>query len=67
MSSRERDRRSFEFSNNAEGFKKLWDRICWSKVANHLEEVVVGFESTGAYGEPLVTLSEKETCQVGSG
>ncbi|MGE5842548.1 MAG: IS110 family transposase [Deltaproteobacteria bacterium] len=44
----------FEFSNNAEGFTKLWDRICWTKTSHHLEEVVVGFESTGAYGEPLV-------------
>jgi transposase len=48
------DIKPFEFSNNAEGFKKLWDRICWMKTAHHLEEVVVGFESTGAYGEPLV-------------
>src|SRR4030042_657263 len=44
----------FEFSNNAEGFKKLWDRIWWMKMSHQLEEVVVGFESTGAYGEPLV-------------
>jgi transposase len=44
----------FEFSNNAEGFRKLWDRMCWMKMSHHLEEVVVGFESTGAYGEPLV-------------
>jgi transposase len=44
----------FEFLNNADGFKKLWDRICWMKTSHHLEEVVVGFESTGAYGEPLV-------------
>lgn len=49
-----RDFKPFEFSNNSEGFKKLWDRICWVKVANRLEEVVVGFESTGAYGEPLI-------------
>ena len=44
----------FEFSNDRTGFQKLWDRICWTKMAHHLEEVVVGFESTGAYGEPLV-------------
>jgi transposase len=44
----------FEFSNNADGFKKLWDRICLVKISHHLEEVVVGFESTGAYGEPLI-------------
>jgi len=48
------DTKPFTFSNNTEGFKKLWDRICSMKIAHHLEEVVVGFESTGAYGEPLV-------------
>ena len=49
-----KEMKPFEFSNNAEGFKKLWDHICWMKTSHHLEEVVVGFESTGAYGEPLV-------------
>jgi transposase len=49
-----RECKSFEFSNTVEGFKKLWDRVCWMKTAHHLEEVVVGFESTGPYGEPLV-------------
>jgi len=49
-----KDIKPFEFSNNAEGFKIFWDRVCWMKAAHHLEEVVVGFESTGAYGEPLV-------------
>jgi transposase len=44
----------FEFSNNLEGFERFWDRICWAKTANHLEQIVVGFESTGSYGEPLV-------------
>lgn len=48
-----KDIKPFEFSNNAEGFRKLWDCICWMKRSHHLEEVVVGFESTGAYGEPL--------------
>lgn len=49
-----KDIKPFEFSNDSQGFKELWDRICWEKTSNHLEEVVVGFESTGAYGEPLV-------------
>ncbi len=44
----------FEFSNNSEGFKKLWDRICQTLAVHHLEEVVVGFEPTGSYAEPLV-------------
>ncbi len=43
----------FEFSNNGQGFKKFWDRMVQAKEANHLEEIVVGFESTGSYGEPL--------------
>jgi transposase len=43
----------FEFFNNGQGFKKFWDRIVQAKEANHLEEIVVGFESTGSYGEPL--------------
>jgi transposase len=43
----------FEFFNNGQGFKKFWDRIIQAKEANHLEAIVVGFESTGSYGEPL--------------
>jgi transposase len=43
----------FEFFNNGQGFKKFWARIVQAKEANHLEEIVVGFESTGSYGEPL--------------
>ncbi len=43
----------FEFFNNGQGFKKFWDRMVQAKEANHLEEIVVGFESTGSYGEPL--------------
>jgi transposase len=50
----------FEVSNNIEGFKRLWNRICWMKGAHHLEEVVVGFESTGVYGEPLVHFLRKK-------
>ncbi len=43
----------FEFSNNRQGFTKFWDRMIQAQEANHLEEMVVGFESTGSYGEPL--------------
>jgi transposase len=49
-----KESKPFEFSNNINGFTKLWDHICWMKTAHHLEEVIVGFESTGAYGEPLM-------------
>jgi transposase len=45
--------KSFEFSNNGQGFKEFWDRIVQAKRVHRLEEIVVGFESTGSYGEPL--------------
>ena len=48
------DIKPFEFSNNREGHQKFYDRICQAKAAHHLEEEVVGFESTGVYGEPLI-------------
>jgi transposase len=49
----------FEFFNNGEGFKKFWGRIWQVKETYHLEAVVVGFESTGPYGEPLVHFLSK--------
>ncbi len=49
----------FEFFNNGEGFKKFWERIWQAKETYHLEAVVVGFESTGPYGEPLVQFLSK--------
>ena len=48
------DIKPFEFFNNRLGHQKFYDRICQAKAAHHLEEVVVGFESTGVYGEPLI-------------
>lgn len=55
-----REVKPFEFSNDLVGFEKLWERICWAKATYDLEEVVVGFESTGVYGEPLVHFLRKK-------
>jgi transposase len=44
----------FEFFNNGRGFRKFWSEICKAIQAFSPNDVVVGFESTGAYGEPLV-------------
>jgi hypothetical protein len=44
----------FDFFNNGRGFQELWHRICQTKSIYDLEEVVVGFESTGSYAEPLL-------------
>jgi len=44
----------FEFSNDRSGFEKFWKRLQESQHKHPLERVVVGFESTSVYGEPLV-------------
>lgn len=43
----------FEFSNDLEGFGKLFQMIQQVKSEKHLSQVVLGFESTGPYAEPL--------------
>lgn len=44
----------FDFVNNRKGFEGFWQRVCVMKRRHHLEKVVVGFESTGSYAEPLL-------------
>lgn len=44
----------FEFFNHADGFGKFWSRMIQTLSSYELEEVVVGFESTGPYAEPLI-------------
>ena len=43
----------FPFSTNRKGFDRLWDTIQNAMEKYQLERVVVGFESTSSYGEPL--------------
>jgi len=43
----------FPFYNLRQGFNELWDKVCQFKQAQGLTDVVVGFESTGPYAEPL--------------
>lgn len=43
----------FPFHNNGHSFNKFWNKICRFKKEQGLEEIVVGFESTGCYAEPL--------------
>jgi len=49
-----RDTKSFRFDNTKEGFEKFWCTIMASKNRFGCDEVVVGYESTGPYAEPLV-------------
>ena len=43
----------FDFWNNGHGFKAFWERISSVSRSHGLEEIIVGFESTGPYMEPL--------------
>jgi transposase len=43
----------FEFGNTRNGFDQFYDKIEWMKHWKRLSHVVVGFESTGPYAEPL--------------
>jgi transposase len=49
-----RDIKVFKFGNTREGFEKFWSLVVESKHRFHCDEVMVGYESTGPYAEPLV-------------
>lgn len=44
----------FEFFNSSQGFNKFWNNILKAKKTYNLERIIVGYESTGPYGEPLL-------------
>jgi len=50
----------FTFFNNGCGFNTFWHRICRAQQCYHLDEIIVGFESTGCYGEPLLHFLRKK-------
>ena len=48
-----RDIKPFPFCNSKNDFSKFWTRLCQFKREQDLEDVVIGFESSGPYAEPL--------------
>lgn len=48
------DIKSFEFFNSGRGFNVFWERVAQTMRVHNPEKVVVGFESTGPYAEPLL-------------
>ncbi len=54
-----RDVPAFRCSNCGEGFKKFYRRLLQAMQQFDLTEVVVGFESTGPYAEPLMHFLRK--------
>jgi transposase len=49
-----RDVKPFQFDNSRQGFEKFWSMIVASQNRFCCREVMVGYESTGPYAEPLV-------------
>ena len=45
--------KSLPFRNNGRGFQEFWERISSIADAQGFEEIIIGFESTGPYMEPL--------------
>ena len=54
------DIKSFDFFNNGHGFALFWERISGAMKKYNLETVVIGIESTGPYGEPLLHYFRKK-------
>jgi transposase len=49
-----RSTRPFRFDNTKEGFEKFWHMTVATQNKFGCDEVLVGYESTGPYAEPLV-------------
>jgi transposase len=45
--------KAFSFYNTKKSFHQFWHKICQFKQQHQLQEIIIGFESTGPYAEPL--------------
>jgi len=54
------DVKPFGFFNNGHGFNKFWEHIDKAMKTHGIKNVVIGFESTGSYGEPLIHYLRKK-------
>lgn len=43
-----------DFSNSLDGFTRFWEILARTQKIHGLEQIVLGFESTGSYAEPLL-------------
>ncbi len=50
----------FSFYNTQNSFHRFWHKICQFKQQHQLQEIVIGFESTGPYAEPLYHYLKKK-------
>jgi transposase len=54
------DVKPFPFHNTGQSFNKFWEKLCRFKNKHMLDEVVIGFESTGPYAEPIANYLRKK-------
>jgi transposase len=54
------DIKAFPFYNSQKSYEEFWMKVLHFKQQKNLEEVVVGFESTGPYAEPLMNFLAKK-------
>jgi RNase H-fold protein (predicted Holliday junction resolvase) len=55
------DVKPFPFYNFQKSFKEFWAKVLNFKQQKSIEEVVIGFESTGPYAEPLLNSLAKKS------
>ena len=54
------DIKPFAFYNSKKGYNEFWQKLCQFKDQEGLEQIVIGFESTGPYAEPLFHFLRKK-------
>ena len=54
------DVKPFPFYNTGQSFNKFWEKLTRFKEKHMLDEVIIGFESTGPYAEPIVNYLRKK-------
>ncbi len=55
-----KDIKPFPIYNTRQSFKRFWGKLCRFKEEHMLDEVVIGFESTGPYAEPITNYLRKK-------
>lgn len=58
------EQRPFEITNSRDGFSQFWKKLRRFKKVHRLGPVMVGFESTGPYAEPLVNFLRQKPVQL---
>ena len=54
------DVKPFAFYNSKKSYDEFWQKLCQFKNKERLEQIVIGFESTGPYAEPLFHFLRKK-------